>query len=96
MNFKGMSAQQLESLSKAASRLAKALRSAQPSPELALENGMEDHSYPTVRWGIVGSYFGKVKITMEDGREWLAIGHGPEGDAECIHRHGWIEFRPLD
>lgn len=48
INLSGMSADALTKLAERASALAKDLRKAEPSYELALENGVEDRSYPTV------------------------------------------------
>ena len=95
MNFAGMSADALEKLARDASELATALRAAQPNYAVALANGIRDRSYSTVRWGRVADYSGEAIITMADGRRWRAVGHGPEGGAEMISRHGWIEFQPL-
>ncbi len=94
-NLKGMSAVSLEALSKKAAALAVDLRESQPSYELALENGVEDCSYDTVRCGTVGKYRGTAEITMTDGSHWKAIGHSPKGTAEYVSKDGYIEFIPI-
>lgn len=48
INLSGMSADALAKLAERAQTLAADLRKEQPSYELALENGVEDRSYPTV------------------------------------------------
>ena len=94
-DLRGMSAAALEELAKRAAALAADLRKEEPTYELALENGIEDRGYSTVRWGFVPSFAGTAEITMADGRRWRAIGHGPEGTAEYVSRRGWIEFVPV-
>lgn len=91
----GMSAEALESLSARALALARDLRASEPSYELALANGVRDHSYSTVRWGTVASYGGEATITMADGSLWRAVGYGPRGTAEYVSRDGGIEMIPL-
>lgn len=57
----------------------------------ALRHGViEDTSYKTMRLGVIPSYYGwKV-----EGNELLQ-GHGPTGNAEFVHRGGYISRRPL-
>lgn len=95
INLSGMSANALTKLAERASALAKDLRKEQPSYELALEAGVKDKSYLTVREGLVNSYSGEAFVTMADGRRWWCVGHGPRGDASHISRQGYIEFIPL-
>lgn len=95
MKLAGMSVEALEALAKRATTLADDLRKVQPSYELALEAGIEDNSYKTVRYGWVASYAGEVEITMADGSKWKAIGHRPRGTAESVEREGYIEFQPI-
>lgn len=96
MELNGMSADALDMLAKRASKLAADLRAAQPSYALALEAGVTDCSYHTVRYGGVAAYRGEAIVTMADGRRWRAIGHGPQGGADYVSRGGRIEFVPLD
>ena len=96
INLSGLSADALTKLAERASALAKDLRKAEPSYELALENGVEDRSYPTVANGYVSSFRGEAVVTMADGQRWRCVGHGPRGDASHISRDGYIEFIPLD
>ena len=72
INLSGMSANALTKLAERASALAKDLRKEQPSYELALEAGVKDKSYLTVREGLVNSYSGEAVVTMADGRRWVA------------------------
>ena len=95
INLSGMSADALTKLAERASALAADLRKQQPSYELALEAGVEDRSYNTVREGLVNSYRGEAVVTMADGQRWRCVGHGPRGDASHISRDGYIEFIPL-
>lgn len=96
INLKGLSANQLEALAKRASELAKDLRAAQPSVALALEAGVKDTSYQTPRDGYITSYYGNGIVTLEDGSQWKAIGHGPTGTAYSVYRHGFVEFVPIE
>ena len=96
INLSGMSADALTKLAERASALAADLRKQQPSYELALEAGVEDRSYNTVRYGLVGSYRGEAVVTMADGQRWRCVGRGPRGDASHISSDGFIEFIPLD
>ena len=93
INLFGM-ANALTKLAERAQTLAKYLRKERPSYELALENGVEDRSYPTVANGYVLSFRGEAIVTMADGQRWRCVGHGPRGDASLI-RDGYIEFIPL-
>ena len=95
-NLGGRSATELRGISSLAAELAADLAKAEPSTALALEHGIVDKSYNTIREGRVSRYEGEAIITMEDGRRWKAIGHGPRGCAEYVSRHGFIEFIPLD
>lgn len=63
-----------------------------PSYSDAIEQGIEDRSYRTVRWGTVPSYSGTAIIQAIDGKKWKAIGHGPKGSAERVSRNGYIKF----
>lgn len=87
-----MSASQLEREARKMLKMAKDLRSKQPTVAIALAHGVKDRSYNTVRWGRVASYDGRVAVALEDGSVWSCVGHGPDGDAECIYRHGYVEF----
>ena len=95
INLSGLSAVALQALAERAQTLAADLRKGEPSYELALENGVEDRSYNTVRYGLVGSYRGEAVVTMADGQRWRCVGRGPRGDASHISRDGYIEFIPL-
>jgi len=90
-----MSAEQLEHLAAQAAKLAKDLRGQEPTYTLALEAGVVDKSYRTVRYGMVPDYRGEAIITMADGTTWKAVGHGPTGTAEFVAKEGYIEFIPL-
>jgi len=68
------------------------LRKSQPPYALAIDAGVSDVSYPTVRHGTVAAYRGEADVTMPDGSRWHAVGHMPDGDAENLWRRGWIEF----
>lgn len=94
-DLSNMSAEALEELSKRAASLAADLRKEQPSYTVAIEHGILDRGYDTVRYGFVPSFGGEAIITMADGRRWKAIGHRPRGSAEHVSRNGWIEFVPL-
>lgn len=59
--------------------------------KLALENGVIDQSYGTVRYGMVASYKGRAEFVY-NGNAYIAIGHGPTGTAETLGRQGYIEF----
>lgn len=96
MNLGGMSSDALEELARRAQRLAADLRKAEPTYELALENGVKDKTYSTVRYGRIPSYGGEALITMSDGRRWKAVGHEPRGSAEHVSKNGWIEFIPVE
>lgn len=96
INLSGLSAVALQALAERASALAKDLRKGEPSYELALENGVEDRSYNTVRYGLVGSYRGEAVVTMANGRKWRCVGRGPRGDASHISAEGFIEFIPME
>ena len=95
INLSGLSADALTKLAERASALAADLRKEQPSYELALENGVEDRSYPTVANGYVSSFRGEAVVTMANGRKWRCIGRCPRGDASHISKQGYIEFIPL-
>ena len=96
MELKGMSVEQLRALAKRANRLAEDLEASQPSIALALEHGVEDVSYNTVRWGMTASYRGEAIIEMSDGSTWRAVGRRPTGCAEWVDRRGFVEFFKLD
>lgn len=92
----GLSAPQLEELSKIATERATDLRSKEPSYRLALSAGIKDRSYQTVRYGRVESYSGEAFIVLEDGSRWIAIGHGPTGGPDYVSKEGYIEFVPVE
>ena len=96
ISLKGMSSEQLRALAKRATTLAHDLDQEKPSYTVALENGIEDETYPTPRDGMVSSYRGTVEITMPNGKKWKAVGHGPRGDAYSVYSHGYIEFIPIE
>ena len=58
---------------------------------LAVEAGIVDKSYPTVRWGRVGKFDGNC-VAEIDGNLFIVTGHSPEGDAQWIARDGYISF----
>ena len=91
----GMSSEKLQAVAKAAEELAHDLKQRQPSYALALAAGVRDNGYITVRHGHVRAYSGQAEIVLADGSRWLAIGHGPTGDAHTVSRDGYIEFKPL-
>ena len=96
INLAGLSSVELEKLAKKAAKLAADLRAEEPSYSLALEAGIEDRSYSTVRYGRISRYSGEAEITMDDGSRWKAIGHGPRGTAEFVSREGYIEFLKIE
>lgn len=95
ISLAGMSADALEALSRRAAALAADLRKEEPSYALALEAGVRDVGYDTVRHGWVPSFSGEAVVTMADGRRWRCVGHGPRGTAEAVYRNGYIEMVPL-
>jgi hypothetical protein len=95
VNLVGLSPVALKALAAKALALAADLEKRQPTYELALEAGIEDCGYETVRNGFVAEYRGSAEIVMADGGRWKAIGHGPRGTAEYVSKQGWIEFIPV-
>lgn len=95
INLSGLSADALTKLAERAQTLAADLRKEQPSYELAIEAGVKDKGYNTVRCGWVSSYSGEAVIEMANGKKWKAVGHGPRGDASWVSKDGYIEFIPL-
>lgn len=96
MNFlKNKSSEELNAISIKAKKLAKELKKEQPSYNLALQNGVKDHSYNTTANGMIESYSGSAIIVMSNGQKWEAIGHGPKGNAYYVDREGYIEFIKL-
>ena len=91
VSLKGLSSHELIDLSKKARELATDLRGREPSTALCLENGIEDKSYPTQRYGVIPSYSGSCVVVMENGEQWLCKGHRPQGTAEYVSRNGYIE-----
>lgn len=96
INLSGMSAHSLMKLAKRAMLLADDLRKEQPTYDLAIEAGVKDKSYRTVRYGIVLSFGGEAIVEMENGKKWKCIGRGPKGDASHLSHDGFIEFIPMD
>lgn len=96
MNLSGMSSYQLEKLAKKASLLAGDLKKEEPTYNVALENGVEDCSYRTVRWGEISSYSGEATVTLENGTKWKCVGHKPQGNTHVVTREGFIEFIKLE
>ncbi|NBV54732.1 MAG: hypothetical protein EBR79_03360 [Proteobacteria bacterium] len=96
ISLNGLSATALETLARRAIDLANDLRKEEPSYRLALEAGVEDHSYSTVRNGRVSYYAGEAIVTMANGKKWRCVGHRSRGDAYSVYRQGYIEFIPLD
>lgn len=96
-----MSTQQLDSLNRRVSLAEKALSQGfdQFTPaeleKLALEHGIEDRSYDTVRWGTVSEYSGEAEIVIK-GQRYKAIGHGPKGTAEYVSKDGYIEWQLVE
>jgi hypothetical protein len=82
MKLKGMSKEALRSLAKRALLLADDLEREEPSYALAIENGVDE--------------CGSCEITMDNGKKWKAVGHGPRGDAYYVSSEGYIEFIPLE
>lgn len=95
INLSNMSADALEALAKKAKSLAEDLREKQPSYALALEAGVKDESYQTVRYGRIEKYSGEAVVKMADGSRWLCKGHGTKGNAHYVSREGYIEFIPM-
>jgi hypothetical protein len=91
-----LSAKDLDELSIKAKRLAAHLRAEEPSYDLAIEAGIRNTGYSTVRWGWVSSYSGRVEITMDNGKRWRALGYGPRGNAETVSAQGGIKFEPIE
>lgn len=96
INLAGLSSVELEKLAKRAASLAADLKAKEPSYALALEAGIEDRSYNTVRYGRVARFAGEAEIVMDNGAKWLAKGHGPRGTAEHVSREGYIEFLKIE
>ena len=94
-NLAQLSAVALRRLARKAAAIAADLEKSQPSERLALEAGVQDVSYDTVRYGRVLSYRGSAVVTMADGSRWQCIGHGPRGTSEIIYKEGYVEFVPL-
>ncbi len=94
INLNGLSASALRTLARRAERLAKDLEAEQPSYALAIEAGISDDGYSTVRWGFVPSYSGATTVTMADGTAWRCVGRPPRGNAECVTKNGFIEMIP--
>ncbi|MBU4285156.1 hypothetical protein KKF60_02250 [Patescibacteria group bacterium] len=61
---------------------------------LALECGIENKSYNTIRWGVVSSYSGEAEVVIK-GQRYKAIGHEPEGTVEYVDRDGYIEWQKI-
>ena len=72
-------------------RLAKQIKSDQPTIEMALSAGIVDRSYDTVRNGWVRSYDGEAVIETENAK-WHCKGTQPRGNASSIWQQGDIEF----
>jgi hypothetical protein len=66
-----------------------------PLRKQALENGVVDKSYDTVRYGRVNSYQGEAIVTDANGKQYKAIGHKVRGSAGDIYSYGSIEIIPL-
>lgn len=82
-----------EEVAKILLQRAKDLRAEAPSYELAIQAGVKDKSYSTVRYGRVASYAGTAVVKMANGDQWVCTGHGPTGDAATVSREGYISFR---
>ena len=91
-NEDGLSVDVLDSFGKKLQAIAQEMKKKQPSYSLAIEAGIQDRSYSTVRWGTISKYSGEATIEMADGSIWKAIGHGPRGTAEYVSSEGYIEF----
>ena len=91
----GLSWVALTELAERSTTLAADLKAKEPSYALALEAGVEDRGYETVRFGYVASYRGEATVTMADGSRWKCVGHKPTGGPDWIGREGYIEFVPL-
>jgi len=59
---------------------------------LAIEAGIENRSYPTVRHGWVPSYAGTAWFKDHLGNPWMAQGFCPDGNAHHIGCDGYIKF----
>lgn len=94
-SLSGMSAAALRELAERATKMAEDVVKSQPSYGMALDAGVRNEGYMTVRHGWVPSYSGEAVVTMEDGSRWKCIGHGPRGSAEWVSKNGFIEFIPL-
>ena len=95
-SLKEMSSSELRKLAKKANDMARDLEKEEPSYELAIEHGVRDISYNTVRYGEVASFAGEAFIHMDDGVTWQAIGHRPSGNAHVVTQRGYIEFIPFN
>jgi len=90
-----MTIRELETLAKQAAYIARELEKEAPSYDLALEYGIVENSYKTVRCGMVSSYSGKVEIAMGNGSKWIATGHSPRGGSDYVESDGYIDFKKI-
>lgn len=96
-----MSRQQIELLNRRVNLAEKTLTQGfdQFTPDelrkLALEHGIRDKSYDTVRFGMVSDYSGEAEIVIK-GEKYKAIGHGPRGSASSVSAEGYIEWRLVE
>ena len=72
-------------------RLAKQIKSDQPTIEMAVSAGVIDRSSPTVRHGTVSSYEGEA-IVETSNHTWYCKGTKPKGNASSIWRQGEVLF----
>lgn len=91
-----LSTTELDALADRCTARAKALRADAPGYALALQAGVRDKSYSTVRHGRVDDYEGTAIITMANGDRWEATGYGPRGNAHVVTKDGGITFRKLE
>ncbi len=63
---------------------------------LAIQAGIQDLSYQTVRYGLVASFRGEVKFCLQIPGIWpvwvKAEGYEPSGDAQFLECDGGIKF----
>lgn len=87
----GKSPSELREIAEKAIKMANDLEQEAPSNLLAIEAGISDNSYKTVRWGWIPSYSGTAIVTMANGTKWKCIGHKPRGCASYVSKNGYIE-----
>ena len=94
IELSGKTALQLKDDVKYLLKLIADLERIQPSPALALANGVKQKIYRFPLDGDLVSYSGKALVIMDDGSNWLCIGKGiriKDGRPE----KGYIKFQQI-